>query len=397
MIKKFTLLFIATLGFLQISLASSADEALTKASIAFYSEHLNLAYDPAMVLPKLDELSPENMIDFFQSMDQQPFEALLNNLLQQKHRLQLNDWLFFELLQVTLDNIYINQNKTEKTLLSWFLLSKSGYNTRITYSDEEAFVYAYTEEDIYETPIIEDENLRFVNLTALSSKTPQKTGAVRLLNFNTGASGKSFTFDLSTLPAFPSKIISKTVSFTCRNETYKIIVKTDANLKNLMKDYPAIDERKYLEVPLSSALKNSLLPQIRAIVKDKSTKEALEIIAAFTRSAFQYKEDKAQFGMSKPMIPEEVFLYDYSDCEDRAALFHCIVKYVLNLPMITIAYPDHLSIAVATETPLSRQAIPFNGKHYFICDPTGPANSTQIGLPPSGYERKPFEIIWATE
>ena len=36
-----------------------------------------------------------------------------------------------------------------------------------------------------------------------------------------------------------------------------------------------------------------------------------ELLAAFTRSSFAYKEDKEYFGYSKPMVAEEVFLYPF--------------------------------------------------------------------------------------
>ena len=119
----------------------------------------------------------------------------------------------------------------------------------------------------------------------------------------------------------------------------------------------------------------------------------LEIITAFTRSAFNYKTDENHFGRSKPMIREEVFYYPYSDCEDRVAVFFGLVKELLNLPMLVIAFPDHLTIGVALDQPIG-PAIRHKGKKYYICDPTGPNNSYEIGRIPKGYERKSFEILY---
>jgi hypothetical protein len=134
------------------------------------------------------------------------------------------------------------------------------------------------------------------------------------------------------------------------------------------------------------------LPQFQEILKNKTEKEALEILASFTRSAFQYKNDNDYFGKNKPMIGDEVFYYPYSDCEDRSALFYYLVNELLRLPMIVIAYDDHLTIAVATSRSLG-DAIYFKNKKYYICDPTGPSNSEKIGKAPVGYTHQKFEIL----
>ena len=52
------------------------------------------------------------------------------------------------------------------------------------------------------------------------------------------------------------------------------------------------------------------------------------------------------------MIPDEVLHYPVSDCEDRSALYFALVRDLLNLPVVAIAYNDHLSVAVALELPL---------------------------------------------
>jgi len=92
------------------------------------------------------------------------------------------------------------------------------------------------------------------------------------------------------------------------------------------------------------------------------------------------------------MIGDELFHYPYSDCEDRSALFYYLVDELLHLPMIVVAYEDHLTIAVATTKSIGKP-IYFENKNYFICDPTGPNNSEEIGHAPIGYRNKAFEIL----
>ena len=92
------------------------------------------------------------------------------------------------------------------------------------------------------------------------------------------------------------------------------------------------------------------------------------------------------------MVAEEVFLYPYSDCEDRSALYVRLVQELLGLPMIILAYPDHLTVGVAL--PQTKGGfVRYKSKAYYICDPTGPANSAVVGEVPEGYEDTPFDII----
>jgi hypothetical protein len=159
-----------------------------------------------------------------------------------------------------------------------------------------------------------------------------------------------------------------------------------------MEHSPLFEEAKYNQTPLSNSASNSLLPQFKEIFKFKTEIEALEIIAIFTRSAFRYKDDQDYFGRNKPMIGDELFHYPYSDCEDQSALFYYLVDELLQLPMIVIAYYDHLTIAVAITKSIGKP-IRFENRKYLICDPTEPHNPEKIENAPNGYRNRSFEVL----
>ena len=60
--------------------------------------------------------------------------------------------------------------------------------------------------------------------------------------------------------------------------------------------------------------------------------------------------------------------------------------------MVVVAYHDHLTIGVAIPG-YRGSAVKHKGREFFICDPTGPVNSSEIGFIPEGYENESFEII----
>lgn len=361
-------------------------------NLKFYNESIDLIFDDRIIIDAPYENSETSITIFYKNMEATPYQSLLENLENYKRKLSLNDWLYYELIRSTLNEVYTHKSDRQKELTAWFLLSKAGYNTRLTYLGVFIFVYVHSEENIFETPMIEEKGRMFINLSSIYNNIDTKGALLNMLPLTPNRDGKIFSFDLSQLPKFNPVEKNRDLSFQWRDQTYNLNIKFDLNLIHMMENYPIFEEVSYIQTPLSNLATQSLLPQLNEIIKDKTEKEALEILAIFTRSAFRYKEDNDYFGKNKPMIGDEVFHYPYSDCEDRSALFYFLVKELLHLPMIVIAYSDHLTIAVATSQPIGSPIL--HGKRkYYICDPTGPSNSEEIGTPPRGYRNKQFEVL----
>lgn len=363
-------------------------------NIKFYSERIAIQYNPSIIFDARVKCNDKSIIEYYKQLERASHENLLHDLKRYKLNLRLNDWLYYELIKSTVDKLYGSKSSLQKTLTCWFWLSKSGYDTRLTYLDEEAYLYVHTEDNLFEVPMIEENGRLFVNLTNLDSKKNSYATEVYMLHFIPNRNGNPFSFYLKNLPKLKPEVKNRQLLFRCHGKQYMVKAELDMTIIHLMKHYPIIDEREYLEIPLSNTVSTSIIPQLQQIIKHKPQKEALEILVAFTRSAFRYKEDHEYFGRSKPMIADEVFYYLYSDCEDRSALFYNLVKQLLDLPMIMIAYPDHLTIGVALAQPIG-DPIAYRGRKYYVCDPTGPSNSTEIGSVPKSYQQKNFEILAA--
>ena len=156
-------------------------------------------------------------------------------------------------------------------------------------------------------------------------------------------------------------------------------------------NYPLTNPSYYLETPLSQSLKESLLPKLRELLEQKDPQEAVQFLLSLTRTAFEYQTDMENFGKNKPMIPDEVLFYSHSDCEDRSALFYSLVKELLDIPVIIVDYPEHLTVGVSLPENIGKPLF-YNGRAYTICDPTGPSNTDAIGIYPNGYEQLPYKI-----
>ncbi len=365
--------------------------ALETLSISFYSEKIQLDYDPDFIIQQKAAVDEYHIVNYYKALKQTHYQPLLSQLKKHKADYQLNDWLYFELLQKSVSELFRSHGALQRNLVNWFLLAESGFDVRLTYLQQEIYLYIYTEEELYEVPLIEDGGRTFASLSGLLGEQAEGQ-ALYLLNFVPNPKGKSFSFYLTQLPKLHPEIEEKIFQINFEDTTYQLKINSDRTIIKLMQNYPLIKEEEYLKTPFSQAVAQSLLPQLQDIIRGRKEEEALKLLIAFTRSSFQYKEDKLHFGYSKPMIAEEVFYYPFSDCEDRSALFFGLVKELLDLPMVIIAFEDHLTIGVALKN-IEGEGIRYQGRKYYICDPTGPVNSTRIGQFPKGYEIKPFEII----
>lgn len=393
-ISRALLLTLAFLAF--VGSAPSEDnspENYHRFNLPFYAESIGIEYDPGMMISFRQEVTDATVRAAYREYRRRPTDVLLNSLLRSKEQFQLNDYLFYKLARTTMKVVYHQQadsgNALEMTLYG--MLLDAGFDARLTYRGNQIFVNVHTTDDLFEVPIIDVNGRPYANISCLEGNCD---GRQRLFvhREHINPNGRSFGFQLRQWPTLSAQPVSKAMEFNYHGQRQRMQVTFDRTMVDIMSDYPFVNEYCYLETPLSPTLTASLLPQLRRYLEPLTTQQQIEFLASFTRSAFNYKEDNENFGHSKPMVPEELFGYSFSDCEDRSALFYALVRDLLNLPMAVLAYDDHLTIAVASND-IEGDYFTHEGVRYVFCDPTGPKNSSRIGQIPPGYEDKKFEII----
>lgn len=359
-------------------------------SLPFYAQPVAITYDPGMRIANPGQLDNQSIRGAYNQLQRKPTQVLLNSLLKAKSTYALNDFLFYKLARRCVGVIYEGSSINAQEITLYKMLVDAGFDARLTFRGDRVFVNVYTNEELFEVPIIDTGGRPYANLSCLDGNCQ---GRQRLYIFNDQPNprGRSFGFQLRSWPTLTEQPIQKQLEFLFHGVGQKLEVTFDKTMVDIMEDYPFIHEYCYLETPLSPTLAKSLLPQLRTYMHDMDEQQQLELLASFTRSAFAYKEDNEYFGRSKPMVPEELFGYNYSDCEDRSALFFALVRDLLGKPMAVVAYDDHLTVAVGSDLP--GDSFEYRGQRYVFVDPTGPRNSSRIGRIPPGYEDKNFTII----
>ncbi len=392
-LKYLTKLSYLTVVFFLLGNSLSATESTV--NIEFYGQKVDLSYDEGLVKVSGTPYGEMQFTAFLKEKETANYQGLVNQLQALKEEMNLNDWMYFELMHNSIEHMLSSGNKYEKNLFAHFLLSKSGYDSKITFMNHKIWVNVYTEDNLFEISTILLGNKNFVNLTAAIDKNDNARDQVYLLDYNIPGTKRAFSFEMDALPKIAPQPKDVNIGFDFKGKPISLDVTIDLNMIEILQNYPIFDEVSYLETPLSPTAIASLRPQLLQYMEPMNEETKLEFLVSITRMAFNYKEDYQAFGKNKPMIAEELFFYNYSDCEDRCALFYNLNKITIDLPLLVIALPDHLSIAVAMNTAPTRSGniIQYEGKQYYFCDPTGPFNAHHIGTLPKEYRSSTYEIL----
>ena len=265
--------------------------------------------------------------------------------------------------------------------------------TSIRPSTNLSFLNVATNDEVYNTPFSRYEGKTYINLTAIYFGLNTRRALYEIPAYKASTGGKIFSFKINHLPNIPSRNIKKTIKFKYDSQPYSVEVEVDTMAKALLRNYPGLRDELYFKVAPSDNLKKSLLAQLKPHLEGKSDQEKIEFLVSFTRSGFKYKFDEQIYKRNQPMIAEELFLNEYSDQEDRCALFYFLMTNLTDLDFILVRYNyAYITIAVELSDPIGKP-IDYNGKSYFICDPTSPNNSKKIGKWPPGMTYENIEIL----
>jgi len=342
---------------------------------------------------KTDDVAIE---DFYNKAEKSDYNPVIKTLQNFKLKNKLNDWLYYQLIRKTAQQISPKaDNYYRYTLYKWFLLCKSGYDAIIRTGEDKMLFYVRSSENIYNIPFHIKEGVQYIclNYHDYGSIDFQST-FFKTVKMPVKEAVNEFSYKVTQLPDFnPSDYIEKDIQFTYRHKGYKFKVKLNPQIKTLFTNYPVMDYGLYFNIPLSRETYTSLIPILKKEIQNKSIKKGVDFLMRFTRSAFVFEEDSQVFGNEKRFSPEQTLLYDQSDCEDRSALFFYLVKEIYNLPMIVLAYEKHVTMAVHFDKRVGKPII-HNGTRYYVCEPTPQKKDLNIGQLIPALKKATYEVVY---
>ena len=364
----------------------------------FYKDSVVLPIDGKQAISFTHQsLSPSSIQAFYDSALCRPYQSLIAALATYKNDKHLDDWLYYQLIRKTAQQISPKQaHFNTYTLYKWFLLNQSGYDARLVICDTDLLLYVQSDDHVYDIPFFMQHNKQYVclNYHDFGSKIDFEQLHPYAVQIPIPKANQAFSYRVQLLPEFKEEeYTEKQLRFSYKNKEYSFKLRVNTEIRNIFANYPVVDFDEYFNIPLSQGTYNSLIPALKDALQGMKQQEAIDYLMRFTRYAFAYQNDQISFGKEKRFSPEQTLLYNTSDCDDRAALFFSLVKELYQLPMIVLLYPKHITVAVQLEHS-SGEAIVYKNKKYYICEPTPQAKDLPIGSIDRKLRHSPFEIAF---
>lgn len=365
-------------------------------SFEFYDGTFNFELNKSSNIAIPQELSQKSVSDFYQEMDSGNYRPLLAKLLDYKEKHKLNDWIYYQLIRKTAQQISLKtENYHRYTLYKWFLLAKSGYDARLGVGNKRLIFYVRNNENINDIPFFMEDGHKYMCLNyhdyASIDFVKEQITPVKI---QVPEAKMPFSYKVTRMPDFkPETYTQKDINFEYDERSYHFQVKLNPAVEGIFANYPGVDFESYFNIPLSNETYSSLIPVLVKNVKGMTQKKGVDYLMRFTRYAFLYQSDDENYGKEKRLSPEQTLLSKYSDCDDRAALFFFLVKEIYNLPMIALLYPTHISMAVQFDKPLGRSII-YNGEKYSICESTPQNKDLRIGQIAASLKNTSYDVVY---
>jgi hypothetical protein len=363
----------------------------------FYNGTFNSQIDRRLILDVSAQLSQASVKGFYRQLNAGNYQPVIDSLTAYKNRYELNDWLYYQLIRKTAQQISPKaDNYGRYTLYKWFLLAKSGYDARLALTgDNKVIFYVLNDEDISDIPSfkVDGEKYMCLNYHDYARADINQNPPVPVMVNIPGAT-KAFSYKVTRMPNFKaSDYQEKELQFTYHHKVYYFNIKLNPDVENIFMNYPGVDFETYFNIPLSKETYSSLIPLLKQNLKGMNQKKGVDYLMHFTRYAFLYEDDEENYGKEKRLSPEETLFAKYSDCDDRAGLFFYLVKEIYNLPMIALLYPTHITMAVQFSKPVGSPIV-YKGNTYSVCEPTPQREDLRIGQVSAKLKNIPYEVVY---
>lgn len=364
--------------------------------VDFYDGSLQFSVDQDFYVPLSAAPRASDIRSFYNKISASHYHTIIDSLLAYKKEKDLNDWLYYQLVRKTAQQLCPKkENYARYTLYKWFLMCKSGYDARLALTSSEIIFYIYNREDIEDIPFFTVDGKKYMCLNIHDyPKANLKDDPAIPVSIRIPEARNAFSYKVTKLPDFkPETYTEKKIEFSYKQKAYHFQIKLNPEVEAIFKNYPVVDFASYFNIPLSRETYGSLIPILKDNVSNMKVKRGVDYLMRFTRYAFLYEDDQANFGKEKRLSAEETLFSQYSDCDDRAALFFYLVKEIYNLPMIALLYPTHITMAVQFDKP-SGNAILYNGKQYTICEPTLQKQDLPMGKIASNLKNTQYKVVY---
>jgi len=349
----------------------------------FYGKDIQYHYDENFVSSFPQALDERVIARNWNNMNDGHYIGLIRQMLDTKNELNLNDWGYYLLVKNTCMHI-APQSINAQRFLQWFLLLKSNYKVKLAYKQGTLYLLIPAVHDLYNMPFLSFNQQKYYSLHGQQAD-------LHTYEHDFPEARKIMDFNLYRPVNLPDKPVRKVYQFNYQGEKQHIAIRLNQHLIDFYGDYPQADIRVYFDGAVSLHTKESIVESLSPMLADKDDITSVAYLLQFVQKAFGYQTDQEQFGREKFFFADEVLFYPYSDCEDRSVFFAYLVRELLGLEVLGLAYSDHMATAVRFAAPVNGDYITWKNKRYVVCDPT--YINAPVGKTQPGYTEQRAEVI----
>jgi len=195
-------------------------------SFVFFDTSLRIIYDKRLNVNLSGRISKSTISSFWETISKSDYQTCLEQVLQIKEQLKLNDWGYCILLDAVSKGIY-GHSTNERQLFIWFMLLKSGYDARVGFVGNDVYLLIPSVQTIFGCPYYVLDNEKYY-VTFLGT-TEKNTGTLFTYDGSYKSAMKRIDFNMYYSPDISKKVDQKQQSFTYSDKNYIVSIHINKN------------------------------------------------------------------------------------------------------------------------------------------------------------------------
>lgn len=294
-------------------------------------------------------------------------------------KMNLNDYLIFRLTESYVNRKFPKADASSRFSLVHYLLANMGYDVRIavTTSGRPLLLLPFKER-VYARTYMNIDGERYYAFTADEDDMNSMAGeGIMTCKLPSDIErGDKFELKLSGL-----NIPEKPKSFKFEYGPLSLTGEVNENLMPILYHYPQMPVEDFALSEISPDLRKKLVAQVKNQLAGVEGDEKVETLLKFMHNVFEYATDEDNHGFEKPYFLEETLYYPKNDCEDRAIFYTWLLWNALDREAQLITFPGHESATVVLDNPVDGTSYNYDGKNYYVSDPTYIGSRTGMVMP----------------
>lgn len=340
-----------------------------------------------MTLPK-SNIEEKHVNLELKKYEKKQIDAVFQQLEKKSKEMNLDGLGHLQLLKKFTSHVFSSHSFQVKKLMVWLGLRHSGYDCILASSNQFFNLYIRTDYPQDGGFFIQHQGIEYTSATL--ENTNETMLDILKPNYCVDSPHHAVNFDPYNTPILGKVIKNRKRKFEFRNKEFTLNTTYNASLTQYLDELPSFTVGTYLYTfePSEEATK-SLDDSIKSWIQTLGYYEQIDFLLSLVQNAFAYKADTDYRKSEKRNFIEQSLADDYTDCEDKAALFCYLVNRYLQAETILLYSKEKTHVCCAIQMPKTATGFNFkrHGNPYMICEPA------YIGYKPGETELTANQIL----